>query len=217
VANDASIRIWDSRTGQERRKITWETSVGEDGPVSQVAWSPDGRTLAVVGRVSARLFDSASGKKVQALEGPGTSSTTLQFSRDGARLMMNRWDRMDQPNLMLQEWDLKSKTPKYIGHPAAAATAVAWSPNEARVATGTVEGQLSIWHPGGHLLASAGVDRQITLWNADTGKMVYKLLGSARAISCLAWHPNGKRLVSGSDEGRVLSWDLTRVLPVAGK
>jgi Tol biopolymer transport system component len=237
VANDASIRIWDARTGRERRKIAWESSVGEDGPVSQVAWSPDGKTLAAVGRRSARLFESASGKKLRELEGPGTSSTTLRFSRDGARLMMNRWDRMDQPNVMLQVWDLKANTPRYIGHPAAAATAVAWSPNEAKVATGTVEGQLSIWdgatgrelhsmhvptrvnavawHPGGHLFASAGVDRQITLWNADTGKMVYKLLGNARSISSLAWHPSGKRLVSGSDDGRVLGWDLTRVLPVA--
>jgi WD40 repeat protein len=64
--------------------------------------------------------------------------------------------------------------------------------------------------PNAALIASAGQDGTVRVWNADTLKTVATLqTGPARAVK---WSPNGRRLVTGSESGRMQIWQ-----PLAGE
>lgn len=61
----------------------------------------------------------------------------------------------------------------------------------------------------GARLASGGSDRSIKLWDVATGLLVRTLVGSASAITSVAFAPEGRRLVATSGSREVTLWDAT--------
>ena len=62
--------------------------------------------------------------------------------------------------------------------------------------------------PSSVLLASAGYDGQIRIWEPETGKVVATLKGGERWVRSVAWSPNGRSLLAGSEDGTIRIWDL---------
>ena len=76
------MRLWDPATGAEQAALT-----GHDGPVTAVAFSPDGRRLASASwDGTVRLWDPATGAEQAALTGHDGPVTAVAFSPDGRRL-----------------------------------------------------------------------------------------------------------------------------------
>ncbi len=75
------------------------------------------------------------------------------------------------------------------GH-ADAVTSVAFSPDGARLATGS-------W------------DYTVKLWDAATGKEITTLRGYPRGVTSVAFSPDGARLATGSIDTTVKLWDGT--------
>jgi WD40 repeat protein len=93
--NESNARLWDAQTGAQWRRLEWRPAlpeprrrlVGHDGVGSLVAFSPDGRTLAVAcPDREIRLWELASGQQCCRLVGHQGHVNWLAFSADGKRL-----------------------------------------------------------------------------------------------------------------------------------
>ncbi len=50
-------------------------------------------------------------------------------------------------------------------------------------------------------------DSSIRLWNTQTGEETMRLIGHTQTVDSIAFHPDGKRLLSGGDN-QIILWDL---------
>jgi WD40 repeat protein len=66
--------------------------------------------------------------------------------------------------------------------------------------------------PDGRMLAVA-VARSVQLWEVATGRLVAKLRGHERKVTCLAFAPEGRWLASGSYDTTVRLWDVATCRP----
>jgi WD40 repeat protein len=55
-------------------------------------------------------------------------------------------------------------------------------------------------------VATGSEDSDIRLWDAATGQYLLSLSGHSAAVNDLRFSPDGKRIVSASDDGSVKVW-----------
>jgi len=60
----------------------------------------------------------------------------------------------------------------------------------------------------GSRIATCGRDQAVRVWLAADGKKELELVGHNQDVFCLAFHPDGKSLISGDLMGGIKHWDL---------
>ncbi|MFO0818084.1 MAG: WD40 repeat domain-containing protein [Pirellulales bacterium] len=63
--------------------------------------------------------------------------------------------------------------------------------------------------PDGQWVATCGNDRHVKIWQMSDGMLVRDLTGHESHVYNVAFHPNGKELVSGDLKSQYIHWDAT--------
>ncbi len=100
-SDDKTIRVWDSETGKEDRRILGQIGPGSEGMIFAIAVSPDAKYLAAGGFMEAgkgpecnyiRIHELATGKLLHLLKAHTDVVTDLAFSPDGKYLASSSTD-----------------------------------------------------------------------------------------------------------------------------
>jgi WD40 repeat protein len=177
-----TVHLWEVAAGRERVRF----QAGRNGG-GQVAFAPDGKTLAVGAWNRVRFFDTASGKETMPF-GPfvGHEDTVweLAFAPDG-KTLASLGERDDWVPL----WDpLTGKELRKLG--LSEAGPVAFSAD-------------------GKAVASAGKGGAVRVWGLATGKILRDWAKKEQDIRALTFSPEGHLLALGEQENSVTVWDVT--------
>ncbi|GAA2095767.1 TIR domain-containing protein [Microlunatus panaciterrae] len=158
--------------------------------VSSVAWSPDGRSLAVRTGRSAALFSSADGALLRTLATDSAAEvlTSLAWSPDGRSIAAST------SSGAVARWDIRSASRLPTAEPrrATIASSVSWSPD-------------------GAVLASTHSDGAVQLWDSRSGKAIGDpVMSNAVEVSHGAWSSDGRAFVALGLDGTVRLWDFSR-------
>ena len=151
-----------------------------NGTPNDIAYSPDGKHLAVATTIGIWLYETDTYKPLSLLTGHTDSVQTVKFSADGPTLASGSNDTT------IRLWDPHSGQNIRVlkGHQTAI-RGIAFSRD-------------------GLTLASIGSnDKSVRLWNVKTGKLKAILKGCSTDILSLAFSPDGETIAAGEINGTV--------------
>ena len=181
-AQDGTIGVWDLASGALRRR--WQVA----GPRRSLAVSADGTwLLSGTGQQELLILDLESGAVIRALALGDSGAAWLALSEDGRRLLTG--GVYDHVTVMSLPDGRVSRT-LYHGNDR-------WVSGVAM----TCDGKTGV---------SGDWDGNLWVWDLDTGEKRLRLLGHRynERITAVAVTPDGGRVVSASDRGRLQLYDI---------
>ena len=214
----------------------WSGTLGEHADlVRAVAFSPDGKRLAVAGGPSGRFGEikiwdvqGASARPVTTIRGHEDAILTIAFSPDGTAIASGSYDKL------VKIWDTATgREIRTLKEHSDAVYSVAFMPDGRQVVSGAGDRTLKVWdvstgkrlftigdsldavytvavHPSGARIAAAGADRTIRTWswNGDaTAALLSSTFAHSDAVLRLAYSPDGTTLVSTGADRAIKLWD----------
>jgi len=175
------------------------------------------------------LVDAESGEILQKLTGHGLLAA---LSADGTRAAVHRWGG-EGATAYLTIWDLNSGQVLHSFTLSFGLYAFAWAPDGRSLAAfqdrsviriDALRGEI-LWSrplgslhveelgytqiafsPDGRWVVTVG--REAALWDAETGERVQVLAGHTKPIRALAFSTDGSQLVTSSEDGTVIVWEM---------
>ena len=196
TSQDKKVTLWDLET-----YAVSDVFRTEDFRISDLLYSPDGRMLAVAERRRVALWDLGTGQVTASLA-PGFSGwiRSLAFSPGGSRMAVGSylgdvliWDpEADTTSALQGEASTTGRQGFWDG-----VLSLSFSPDGTALT--------AIWNPNGQY--------ELTRWDLGTGAVV--LSRPQDFSTAIAMAPDGQTFATGSHDGVVRLWDMSRRRPLA--
>jgi serine/threonine protein kinase len=183
VSEENKIRVWDAYGGNTITVYLSDPKLHlSRNTIYVLAWSRDGRYLAVGGSQYLSILDTNEGRVSAKMRSRFMGSyISLSWAPDGRSLAAAHGNKV-----LIWRPERKPKTIYYSYN--AQVNAVAWSPD-------------------GVYLASGGHDRMVHVWNVQNDTFIGVYQNQIRPVSALAWSPDSRRIVSASLAANINVWD----------
>ena len=223
VSDRRNVRVWDWASG---RQIGETISHGH--VLFSAGFSPDGRkVLTASWDMTARLWDAATGQTLSRFEHNG-GLLDAAFSPDG------KWFATACNDGTSRVWDIAQSSRATAALPEGAAlNTVRFSPDGQFLAAASDSGQVRVWKlsspgavaqsfahpeaiwaefsPDARLVVTAGAwqTRDARIWDAQNATRIGAALQHHGAVHVANFSPDGKRLVTGSDDCHARIWEVS--------
>ncbi|HKS16136.1 MAG TPA: WD40 repeat domain-containing protein [Planctomycetota bacterium] len=215
IGDGTAVSLFEAATGKRRFDVP-----GHSDGVGGVAFLPDGRPVTAGADGWLATWDASTGRRVASIDTGGLEFGSLAVSPDGRRAVTGGWRT---PAAL---WDLESGACLARFESGVSARGVAFGP--ATVATGLLSGKVVIWDseagtalrefPGspsgalamrrdGKLAIVPAAPKAAAVVDVATGRVVRRLEGHARDVTCMAFSEDGSAAATGGADGRVILWD----------
>jgi len=224
------VRLLEATTGRQLREL----SLGHDS-VRSLAFSPDGKLLAVGGNREVSLWSVPDGVLLGRLVGHTGKIWALAIDSTGTLLASGGADKV------VRLWDLARRQPLRQLDVGDFVRALVFTPDENHLVTAGMRQPIRLWNatdghllrsmdegsvgvlslsvsPDGKFLASGGMDMRVKVWGLPQGDLLGKVQGQQGFISAVAFSPGMSVLVSAASDQtlRLLRFDTLANPPPAG-
>jgi WD40 repeat protein/tetratricopeptide (TPR) repeat protein len=172
-------KLWDATTGD----VLIDPIPGPGIGVYSVAFSPDGKRVALAGAGQVDVWDLASRKLVRSLPGHTGLVCAVAFSPDGRYLASAGWDKT------VRLWDCATGVVLRTYADIAYIVGLAFSPDGQRIVSASGNG--------------------LKLWSVASGGELAAFHGHEHPVQCVAFSPDGSQIASGSSDQTVKLWFAT--------
>ncbi|WP_414755616.1 AAA-like domain-containing protein [Anabaena sp. CCY 9910] len=181
--SQGNIQIWKQGTPT---LISSPSKDSHKNFVTSIAFSPDGKTIASGGDSDDRTIKlwHIDGTLITTLNGHRKEINSISFSPDGEIIASASADQT------IKLWQRNGKPITTLTGHNNSVTSVSFSTD-----------------PDGKILASGSYDTTIKLWKRD-GTPITTLTGHSKPVTSLIFSPDGKTIVSASEDGKVILWNL---------
>lgn len=217
------IQLWDTETGK-----AWQPQLDKPYIVEQMAFSPDGQTLALVAHFKEThmvlLVDMTAQEKTKIYE-VGWRTRAVLFTAKGMLVVTSNDDKT------IRVWNLETGQTVYqLDDNLSWMTTVVLHANRQMLAIANQMGEIRLldlttgdyqvvldnggvlisrlaFSPDGQLLADGGYDPVVRVWDVNTGEVLAELPHNGE-ISGIAFSPDRTLLATASDDSTVRLWGV---------
>jgi len=235
VSDDRTVQIWEPTSGK-----TIFTYHGHNAPLHVVSWSPDGAYIASAGEdKTIQIWQANTHQALSSHFEHKDTIQTLAWSPDskylasaGKDAVVKIWEplKTQQKRSLLSTFLFPQMGQKTLGGYGGPIHALAWSPDNRRIATVCADYRIGVrdvvtgltifsqysnsstmkntvaWSPNGKHLAIGGNDKVVRLWNVFNKKESFAYHGHTGYVTSVAWSPDGARIASAGVDRTVQVW-----------